>query len=317
MKSALSREHTATAWLLRREEEGWSAADHALLEAWLNADPRNRVAYYRMQFGWQKADRLAALREPVVPVRADSARTWWRRGGFGPAFAIAASLALAAVIVWHLGVFDRHTYTTSVGGRSEVPLSDGTKIELNTDTRLRTEVNANSRTVWLENGEAYFDVAHDATRPFVVHGGTRDITVLGTKFSVRRDGDRVDVVVLEGRVRVDDLSASPEPTIVITRGDIAVSQGAALKITHSEEHAVDDLSWRQGMLTFNEMTLVDAAAEFNRYNHKQLVVVDPRAAAVHIGGSFDATNVEAFVRLLKQGFGLTVEDEGNVIRISR
>jgi len=65
------------------------------------------------------------------------------------------------------------------------------------------------------------------------------------------------------------------------------------------------------------MTLVDAAAEFNRYNHKQLVVVDPRAAGVHIGGSFDATNVEAFVRLLRQGFGLTVEEEGNVIRISR
>jgi transmembrane sensor len=317
MKSALSREHTATAWLLRREEDGWSAGDDALLEAWLNADPRNRMAYYRMQFGWQKADRLAALREPSVPMRVDSSRKGWRRRGLVPAFAIAASLAIGVIIVWQLGVFERHTYTTSVGGRSEVPLSDGTKIELNTDTRLRAEVNAKSRTVWLDNGEAYFDVAHDATRPFVVHGGTRNITVLGTKFSVRRDGDRVEVVVLEGRVRVDDLTASPEPTVVITRGDIAVSQGLALKIRHSEEHAVDELSWRQGMLTFNEMALVDAAAEFNRYNRKQLVVVDPRAAAVHIGGSFDATNVEAFVRLLRQGFGLTVEDEGNVIRISR
>jgi transmembrane sensor len=317
MKSALSREHTAAAWLLRREEDGWSAGDGAQLEAWLDADPRNRIAFYRMQFGWQKVDRLAALREPGVPTRVHSSRRWWGRRGFGPGFAIAASLALGAIIVWQLGLLERHTYTTAVGARSEVPLADGTKIELNTDTRLRAEVNANSRTVWLENGEAYFDVAHDATRPFVVHGGTRDITVLGTKFSVRREGDRVEVVVVEGRVRVDDLSASPDSTMVITRGDIAVSQGVVLKVTHSEEHAVDELSWRRGMLTFNEMTLVDAAAEFNRYNHKQLVVVDPRAAGVHIGGSFDATNVEAFVRLLRQGFGLTVEEEGNVIRISR
>jgi transmembrane sensor len=317
MKSALSREHTAAAWLLRREEDGWSAGDGAQLEAWLDADPRNRIAFYRMQFGWQKVDRLAALREPGVPTRVHSSRRWWGRRGFGPGFAIAASLALGAIIVWQLGLLERHTYTTAVGARSEVPLADGTKIELNTDTRLRAEVNANSRTVWLENGEAYFDVAHDATRPFVVHGGTRDITVLGTKFSVRREGDRVEVVVVEGRVRVDDLSASPDSTMVITRGDIAVSQGVVLKVTHSEEHAVDELSWRRGMLTFNEMTLVDAAAEFNRYNHKQLVVVDPRAAGVHIGGSFDATNVEAFVRLLRQGFELTVEEEGNVIRISR
>jgi len=252
MKSALSREHTAAAWLLRREEDGWSAGDGAQLEAWLDADPRNRIAFYRMQFGWQKVDRLAALREPGVPTRVHSSRRWWGRRGFGPGFAIAASLALGAIIVWQLGLLERHTYTTAVGARSEVPLADGTKIELNTDTRLRAEVNANSRTVWLENGEAYFDVAHDATRPFVVHGGTRDITVLGTKFSVRREGDRVEVVVVEGRVRVDDLSASPDSTMVITRGDIAVSQGVVLKVTHSEEHAVDELSWRRGMLTFNE-----------------------------------------------------------------
>jgi transmembrane sensor len=316
MTSALSREHTATAWLIRREENGWTADDNARLEAWLNADPKNRIAFYRMQFGWQKVDRLAALREPAVPMPVHNSARWWGRRGVGPALSIAASLALGAIIVWHLVGLERHTYTTSIGGRIEVPLSDGSKIELNTDTRLRAEVNANSRTVWLENGEAYFDVAHDATRPFVVHGGTRNITVLGTKFSVRRDGDRVEVVVLEGRVRVDDL-ASPERAVVITRGDIAISQGVALNIKHSEEHAADELSWRRGMLTFNEMTLVDAAAEFNRYNHKQLVVVDPRAAAVHIGGSFDATNVEAFVRLLRQGFGLRVEDEGNVIRISR
>jgi transmembrane sensor len=178
-------------------------------------------------------------------------------------------------------------------------------------------VDEKSRTVWLEKGEAYFDVAHDASRPFVIHCGSRKITVLGTKFSVRRDEDRVEVVVLEGRVQIDDVRASSSEPAFVTRGDIATASNSTLRVTHSEEQAVDELSWRYGTLTFNEMSLVDAAAEFNRYNHKQLIVVDPRAAAVHIGGSFDATNVEAFVRLLRQGFGLTVEDEGNVIRISR
>jgi transmembrane sensor len=322
-------EERAAEWLARRDGPGWDQAQQQQLDAWLAEAVTHRVAYLRLNSTWQRADRLSALRPaaalqpPPPPVSARApARRWLARP---PMLWMAASLALMLVLGG--GWFGAQpsgppgeTHSTAVGSHESLTLADGSRLMLNTDTRLRTAVGPATRTVWLDKGEAYFDIAHDAGRPFVVLAGDRRITVLGTRFSVRRQADRVDVVVEQGRVKVEPLqeTASPDlsPTIV-TRNQAVVSRADnMLVVAKAPEQIGKELSWRQGKLVFDQMTLADAAAEFNRYNRKKLVIDDPALAGVRIGGSFDTGNVQGFAALMQNVLGVALRDTGEEIRMS-
>jgi transmembrane sensor len=314
MSPAADIEDRAAAWLLRREEPGWSDADQAQLDAWLDASPLHRVALYRLEYGWRKADRLAALQAPAEPARAwqfPRLRQW---GAPLLAVVIVAAAVGGGVMLFGGGRSVTRAYATEIGGRASFPLEDGSRVELNTDTRLRTELSEHARAAWLDQGEAYFDVAQDVGRPFMVHVGSRLVAVLGTKFSIRRDGDRVKVAVLEGRVQV---YAKPDSGTIAAPGDIVIIQGDTARVEHASLDSIAGaLGWREGHLTFDQATLADAAREFNRYNRKKLVIDATAAAVVHIGGTFDAENVDAFARLLAQAYGLKVADDGARIVIS-
>jgi transmembrane sensor len=205
------------------------------------------------------------------------------------------------------------SYQTAIGGIEAVPMHDGSRVTLNTDSGIRVEVNKTERRIELEKGEAFFEVAKDPSRPFVVHAGRERIVAVGTKFSVRRDGDnaRVRVIVTEGRVRVEHADSHQRyPTALVSAGEVAlVGEAGVLIEDRSLRNAEDHLSWRWGFLTFHERPLADAVAEFNRYNTRKIVIADPTLAAIRIGGSFRSTNAEAFVRLLADAFPIRV-DEG-------
>ncbi len=323
--TAAQIEAQAADWLARRDAGGWGAPQQAALDAWLAQATAHRVAYLRLASVWQRADRLTLLRNPRQPSVAVPgwAQAWARFS----TRRMAASLLLAAALGGVLaasGLLRPGTgYSTALGETKSVALADGSRVALNTDTRLRARMAERQRTVWLEQGEAYFEVAHDAQRPFVVEAGASRVTVLGTRFSVRRDGDRLKVVVAEGRVQVAALGSgaaagAPRPAAVITRNDALVLAAGQLAVTHgSAEQVASQLGWRQGRLVLDDMTLAQAAAEFNRYNSVKLVVTDPTAAELRIGGSFNVDNVQGFARLLQQGFGLKVDIEKEEIRVHR
>ena len=315
-------EARAARWVLRREEPGWSAADQKALDAWLAESMAHKAAYWRLEHGWRQADRIGALGDvPQIGPnrrRSVSAGTW-------RVAAIAASILLVFFAVGYQVLAPRwtpevQTVATPLGGRKLVALDDGSRIELNTQTRLRTAVTATDRQVWLDQGEAYFEVKHSETVPFVVHAGPRTVTVLGTKFVVRRNGDDVTVSVVEGRVRVsearrDDAAASSS---VLVTGDVAVANGPAILIAKKPETAIESaLAWRTGMLSFDRSSLAEVAGEFNRYNARKLVIADPEVAKMRIGGTFQASNVDAFARLLHSAYGLQVEESGANVKISR
>jgi transmembrane sensor len=160
---------------------------------------------------------------------------------------------------------------------------------------------------------------HDASRPFTVLAGNRRITDLGTKFSVRRDGDKVTVVVKEGRVRVDTLTSAPIPVapVYAEGGHVVLAKADEMLVApKSEKDLSDDLSWRNGMLVFNQKTLADAADEFNRYNNKR-IVVSGAARDIRIGGSFRADNIEVFAQLVRNALGLKVTETNGQIDISQ
>lgn len=318
MTAAAHIEDRAAQWLLRRDAEGWSVRDQQDLDAWLDASAAHKVAFWRLEQGWEKIGRLAALRRPApTPGPWAAIGRVWRPAAI--AACLAGAVAVGGALISRPYLDSDKTYATEIGGRAIVPLPDGTKVELNTATKLRTAVRARTREVWLDRGEAYFEVAHDARRPFVVHAGAKTVTVLGTKFSVRRDGDRVEVAVVEGRVRVADSNPAPAatPAPALTRGEIVIAQGPSTLVAQtSVDRVTNALSWRQGVIFFDQSTLGDAALEFNRYNRKQIMVDDARLAQMRIGGNFEASNVDAFLRLLQEAYGLKIDDDGATARIS-
>lgn len=311
-------EAQAAQWRVRQDNPQWSAEDQQALEAWLEASTAHRVAWLRMQYGWQRVDRLAALRTPSIGRR----RPWqmpasrWSGLAMAAGMLVAVALSVLGVTQW-LGGGTQH-YVTAVGGHETVPLKDGSRIELNTDTRIRTAVDETARTVWLEKGEVYFDIARDPGRPFVVNAGDHRVVVLGTRFSVRREGGRLEVTVEEGHVQVEVANATkPTPPAIATRGDRVIAEsGSMLLAAASVQKVENQLSWRHGVLVFDKTSLAAAAAEFNRYNARKLKIDDAETADVRISGSFDATNVDAFARLLQRAYGLHVRDQSERIVIS-
>lgn len=350
MTEAERIESAAADWLARRDSGTWTDADQQKLDAWIAESIAHRVAWLRLASVWQRSDRLSVLRAPPflagastntpntsgtpspapirIPLPAPASTTEprtappQRLSRFSTQRIAAGLLVVAAACSWlgwrYTQDWQSEHYATAVGARQSVALPDGSVLTLNTATHVRAVVNGSGRKVWLEDGEAYFDIAHDKAHPFVVIAGDRRITVLGTRFLVRRQGEQVNVTVEEGRVQIASAQAAKEvaPTI-ITRNQAAVaSPNSVLVMSKAPKQIDDELSWRQGRLVFDQTTLGDAAAQFNRYNTRKLVIADPAVARIRIGGSFEANNMSGFVALLKQGFGLAVQDSGNEIRIS-
>ncbi|CAN5381117.1 FecR family protein [soil metagenome] len=344
-------ESAAADWLAHRDSGNWTDTDQQQLDAWIAESIAHRIAWLRLDSVWQRSDRLSALRTPPLPVpaalpasasastsapipipvpapsfapaprgHARSRPAWLPR--FSAQRVAACTLLVAAASSWlgwrYTQDWQGEHYATAVGARQQVSLPDGSVLTLNTATQLRALVNASERKVWLDDGEAYFDIAHDKKHPFIVIAGDRRITVLGTRFVVRVQGDQMNVVVEEGRVQIASAQAAKgaEPTVLTHNQAAVTSEGNVLVIPKAPRQINDELSWRQGKLVFDQTTLGDAASQFNRYNTRKLVIADPAIARIRIGGSFDANNMGGFVALLKQGFGLAAQDNGNETRIS-
>lgn len=304
-------EKAAAEWLAR-EDRGLTGEESASMRRWLEESSLNKVSYLRLRAAWKRADRLGALKRPPA-ARREPARKWI---GLSVAAALALFVGGGAWFAWHRPVPQEQNFATGIGRIQAVRLADGTKVELNTNTRLRADVNDAGRTVTLDSGEAYFDVVHDDKRPFTVYAGNRRITDIGTKFSVFRNGDDVRVTVREGKVRIEVLNGGGK-SVLAEAGHVLVTKGLeTLIITKPDTDIANDLSWRDGLLIFNQQTLAEAAEQFNRYNHRQILVEGP-ARKIRIGGSFKAGNLDVFVLLLHRGFGLSVNEKGDTIVVSR
>ncbi|MBL8266325.1 MAG: FecR domain-containing protein [Steroidobacter sp.] len=208
-------------------------------------------------------------------------------------------------------------YSTPIGGLASVPIPDGSEITLNTNSEVRVHVSDAERRIDLKQGEAFFNVAKDPTRPFVVQAGNTRVIALGTRFSVWRNGKDVRVVVSEGRVRLENRDNRDADTAssALTAGTVARTRDAKVAVQKRSVAEVEELlSWRSGLVVFKETPLAQAAMELNRYNTRKLIVEDEAIAGFRIGGTFRATNLDAFVRLLKQGFAIDAEEqEGRIV----
>lgn len=350
-------EEAAARWIAHRGTPEWNEADSAAFGRWLQESASHRVAYYRLNAAWEEAGRLAAFsREleftdstgPLTEAAERRTQPLGLRRRHTRFFALAASviLALAAGVLWlyHGELLHSNRYTTVVGGLAAVPLSDGSRVTLNTDSELNVALTERERQVDLTRGEAFFEVARDPTRPFVVNAGHKRVIAVGTQFSVYRQGDEVRVTVAEGTVRLEDRSVGGESTnarsgagaraqpatslmpadassegetVLLPAGTIALAKKDAVLVEKEGSTAIEQkLSWRSGVLTFRETPLADAIAEFNRYNERKIVIEDPAIATLKLGGVFRSTNVDPFIVLLEQGFPVRAREEGDRIALT-
>jgi transmembrane sensor len=312
-------------WLARRDSGQWTDEDQRRFEDWLNESPLHRVTYLRLEHVWERSERLKALgagvpRGVIPPANRWNLSPFFEQRESAPTRRAHGLRALAAGIVLAAGFAAAYhfwpsgsSYSTPIGGLASVPMADGSNVTLNTNSEIRVSVTQKERRIDLEHGEAFFQVAHDEMRPFVVHAGDKRVIAVGTQFSVRREADDIRVVVTEGKVVVKTGAGDgPGSTESAAAGTIAQASDAGVLLQTQQLAAAEEaLSWRHGVLVFRQMTLAEASAEFNRYNARKIVIEDPAVASLRVAGSFRANNVDAFVRLLERGYPLHVEERND------
>jgi transmembrane sensor len=300
----------------RAREE--AAAWHARLGQPVTADvlsafdhwrriPENASAYADLDRLWAKAGKLRGDPDLIKATQdAYQARSLVQRlatllGHRGVIGGLVAAVVVAAVAVsWTVTTQD---YQTGVGEQRLVSLRDGSRLRLNT---------ASERRLSLVRGEALFEVAHDAARPFVVDAGRARIRAVGTKFDVRRDTDTVSVALIQGVVRVTQ-PASPAAWTLAASQKLTLRGAAPAAVAAVDTSQLT--SWTTGRLVFRQTSLAAAVQEVNRYSAKKITLDSPALAATRISGDFDAGDSAAFVAAATELFGLkaTTGPDGSVV----
>lgn len=297
-ESAADIEAAAARWVVRVDRDGENPGLRAELQAWLAGDRRRVGAYARAEAAWTHMDRASVLAFGDMPQRASPSLVR-RRGviaGFG---ALAASLAAAVVAPRLLS----RRYDTALGEIRRVPMSDGSVAAINTDSVVEIAMRPRLRAVKLERGEAWFAVAKDPERPFVVESGPVRVRAVGTAFSVRKREGGSDVLVTEGVVEVWTQGDTRAPRRVAAGQRVfAENDGGVPGSPSADADLGRQLAWRDGQIVLDGQTLAEAAAEFNRYNDRKIVVADPRLANERFVGWFRTNDPEGFAEAVATTF---------------
>jgi len=226
--------------------------------------------------------------------------------GMGVAAAIGAGLIAAPLL-------RRRRLTTQVGEIRRVPLADGSLAAINTDAAVEVDLDAKVRAIALQKGEAWFQVAKDEDRPFVVTAGQVRVRAVGTAFSVRRKAMGAVVMVTEGVVEA--WSETGGGRRKIRAGEqVFVSDGAGPAQPVSRPLEMERaLAWRDGQIVLDGDTVAAAAAEFNRYNLRKIVVADPALEARRIVGWFRTNEPESFARAVALAHDASIQASDDVI----
>jgi transmembrane sensor len=301
------RDLEAADWFARLSRTPIETEELTRFQRW-SRDPANLAAYNEIEDisravrdlrddpALRAAAKDALARSPERPRRAVAAD--WRVWSAG--LALAGTIGAAVVV---LKPFTAETYSTRIGEISSLRLDDGTQVRLNTDSKLRVRFSGGLRRVELVRGQAYFEVAHDTARPFVVAAGLADVRAVGTQFDVRRTGEEVRVVLAQGRVAVTGRQAGKD-SWTLAPGQGLVLGGASAAPSPIPVDVAAATSWRTGTLTFHGATLAETVEELNRYSKTKIVLEDSAPRGQVVNGAFQAGDVAEFVSAATLLFGL-------------
>ena len=284
----------AADWVVRLQDPAAGEADWLAFDAWLEAAPDHAPAYDRALALWQEIDRHA----PALKNRlgAPPARRRWP-------LAAGAALAAALALGWVLHSSgsrgpELDLYRTATGERKTAVLADGSHIDLAGATRLSVSLSAAERQVTLDEGEAIFDVAPDASRPFVIAVGDRKIRVVGTEFDVRRRDGEVSVTVRRGVVEVTPLDPAQGQGTRLTPGD-RIDHRIGSSATRASTVSADEIfAWRNGRLIYRDRPMSDVIADLNAQFPRPVSAADPKTADLRFSGVLMLDDEDSVVRRL-------------------
>ena len=312
----------AAAWVARLHGGSRTNALEAGWRKWLQADPAHARAFEIATEAWEIG---GSLRARAMPRLADPFEDQPTRGsGSRKYLAMAAAVLIAVVTGWLYWAKRESPIATAVGEQRSLTLTDGTRIFLNTETRLFVRESEKRRDVQLESGEALFDVAQDPRRPFIVTAGDREIKALGTSFVIRRDPTQLVVTLVEGKVSVTSVASggaagtagkTEAPETMLTPGQrVTFAEQAAPRV---DAPVLEEITaWRRGEVVLDKTRLEEAVDEMNRYSAVKLRIDDPRVGDILVSGIFRAGDSARFARAVGETYHLSIEDETKGIVIS-
>jgi transmembrane sensor len=305
----------AALWVWRMESgKAVTAAEREAFETWLREDQRHRRAVDELSKVWSGLDTLAEARhdERIARLTGSAPRAvprYWR-----PTWLATAAAVLVIVIgatFWLRNDRQIQTVSTAVGQHKDLTLADGSVVALNTNSILDIDLGRQLREVYLRKGEAHFEVAHDRSRPFLVHAGGAIVRAVGTEFEVRLHTDQhVDVLVNEGRVEVraelsearsqpiDAKSAAASVQIVraVSAGErFSTGSPDPVVVPVAPTQLSSDLAWRQGAIVFDTEPLSKAVVEIERYTDTRILISDPEVGRLLVGGRFRTDDLQGFL----------------------
>lgn len=310
-------EEEAGRWVVRMHSDQVTSKDERMFAAWLAEDEANGAAYDRQNKLWSSVgalrhdssamEALSDLREATPQPERPT-----RRGLLAASIAGGAIAAAGGSWLGYRVLFGTQAYATEIGEQRRIVLDDGSAVTLNTNSALRLRFTDNERRLWLDHGQAFFAVAHDAGRPFRVFVGEDEVRAVGTAFDIRREGSRAMVTVEDGAVAVYRATVTErlraEPAVVVEASQqLVVAPAQEMRIAVVDTRRTG--AWRFGQIVLDADPLSTAVAEINRYNARQIVIADPSLNGIAINGVFQTGRPEAFVETLTAAFPVSIQRE--------
>lgn len=335
---------TAIDWVVRVEAKDASDDDLNAFGEWLAADPRHAQAYEEADRVWRRLGSSISRRDlaayqaqkPGAPQNDGPWSIWYRSRHRWSLAAACAAVVFVLAAPWlvelgssFVGEPVQQTYSSGVGATTPVTLDDGTNVILGAASTMTVTLSADSRSVALTSGEAYFDVATDVDRPFSVAADALGIRVTGTEFDVQRKGRVTQVAVAEGSVRVShpaflgprgadgDSAVAPitfNQTLTLTAGErvLAIRDQGLGEIGTIKPGRIG--AWRQDRLVYLDVPLEAIVADLNRHDARTIQVVDRAAAEIEVSATFDGNDVDSVLTSLTELFPVEIarEPDGNL-----
>lgn len=300
-------------WLTRLNSGDCSVAERRQFADWLAENSTHLAAYREAEAFWRRLDELNTVAEDQLfaarRYMAD-ARDTRRKRRYWPALAMAASITGVLLLNPQLWPWlSADYYQTAKGERKTVQLSDGSSIEMNTDTELRVAYTDTRRVVWLVRGEAWFAVGHNDAQPFEVIAGDGRIRDIGTQFNVYRQDEKITVAVQEGEVGVSTDDSTQTQNLRAGQQTGYDNAGRLDKIGNSDLNAIG--AWRSGLLVFKQQPLPEVLKQLARYHKVSFDLPDAALQTLSVSGRFPANDLNQTLNTMANALSVKIERNGS------